>query len=434
MSVSRSHFCNLLSLSVLGLTLSACADINVTVGVSGGDGGGGPTEAQLQAMTATQNGGGGSGAELDTGLGSSFVLFQSDWVSKLVNRDGGGVQAAGVNALYSIGAYRDPNDGYDLKFFAVDRGNHRVLIFNSIPNSGAAVPDVVVGQADMTTGTVNGGLGAVNGAGLNSPVFVSVCTDGKMFIADQANHRVLGFNQVPTANGASADFVIGQADLTTGVSGTSATALRNPYAAHCMGGKLFVLDRGNHRVLVYSSVPSSNLPAASYAIGQPDLTTGSSGCTANKLNTPYESGTHDGKLYVADGGNHRILVFTDTGSGNPAAETVIGQTLFTSCAINQGGGVSASTLHWPNSFNFSSDEVMAVSDHSNSRVLFFSLPLSTGGAAFAQIGQTDLSSNTPYDPPSEGTVTTTKGLIFDDGYIWIGDSGNKRVQALPLPY
>ncbi|MCC7442092.1 MAG: hypothetical protein IT285_10680, partial [Bdellovibrionales bacterium] len=96
----------MLSLSVFGLTLSACADINVNVGVSGGDGDG-PTEAQLQAMTTTQNGGGGSGAELDTGLASSFVLFQSDWVSKLVNRDGGGVQAAGVNALYSIGAYRD---------------------------------------------------------------------------------------------------------------------------------------------------------------------------------------------------------------------------------------------------------------------------------------------------------------------------------------
>jgi len=30
-------------------------------------------------------------------------------------------------------------------------------------------------------------------------------------------------------------------------------------------------------------------------------------------------------------------------------------------------------------------------------------------------------------------VTTTKGLIFDQQYLWIGDGGNHRLAVIPLP-
>jgi len=39
--------------------------------------------------------------------------------------------------------------------------------------------------------------------------------NGKLFVADTQNHRVLIFNSIPTANGAAADLVLGQKSLTS---------------------------------------------------------------------------------------------------------------------------------------------------------------------------------------------------------------------------
>ena len=39
--------------------------------------------------------------------------------------------------------------------------------------------------------------------------------NGKLYIADTQNHRVLIFNSIPTANGAAADVVLGQPDFST---------------------------------------------------------------------------------------------------------------------------------------------------------------------------------------------------------------------------
>lgn len=92
---------------------------------------------------ASLNDFGGSGVVLDTPLAGPFVLFQDDSTSRLPNRGGGvGVtQQNGVNNIYSIGAYVDPNDGNRTKLFVNDRGNHRVLIFNSVPRDATAQPD-----------------------------------------------------------------------------------------------------------------------------------------------------------------------------------------------------------------------------------------------------------------------------------------------------
>ena len=39
--------------------------------------------------------------------------------------------------------------------------------------------------------------------------------NGRLYVADTQNNRVLIYNQIPTANGASADVVLGQPDFTT---------------------------------------------------------------------------------------------------------------------------------------------------------------------------------------------------------------------------
>lgn len=37
------------------------------------------------------------------------------------------------------------------------------------------------------------------------------------------------------------------------------------------------------------------------------------------------------------------------------------------------------------------------------------------------------------NPPTQNSVATTKGLIFDQQYIWVGDGGNHRLAVIPLP-
>lgn len=394
----------------------------------------GPAASVASANPASANDFGGSGVVLNTSIAAPFVLFQNDSVSRLVNRDGlPPVKRDGVNNIYSLGAYVDPNDSNRVKLFVNDRLNHRVLIFNTIPQDATALPDVVVGQADFLSGTANAGVGT-SAAGFNENVHMSVCSNGKMLVSDRNNNRVLVYNQVPTANGTAADFVIGQPDFLTPTAATTATGLNRPYAAYCMADKLFVVEQGNNRILVFDPIPTATNPTASYVIGQPNMSTGTSGCTADKLNSPYEILRHGDTFFIADGGNQRVLEFdtipTTTGA---TATAVLGQTTFTSCLQNKGNALpSASSLAFPNALA-ARGNLLAVSDHTNNRTMFFDLPVVTDQSASRQLGQLNFDSAINYAPPADNTVTTTKGLIFDQQYIWVGDGGNHRLAVIPFP-
>lgn len=75
-----------------------------------------------------------------------------------------------------------------------------------------AAADVVLGQPDFVSGEQNQG-GAAAADTMRSPLGPVFVTDtGRLFVTDSRNHRVLGFDQVPTANGAAADSVLGQPD------------------------------------------------------------------------------------------------------------------------------------------------------------------------------------------------------------------------------
>jgi hypothetical protein len=77
--------------------------------------------------------------------------------------------------------------------------------------------------------------------------------------------------------------------------------------------------------------------------------------------------------------------------------------------------------------------LLAVSDHTNNRTMFFDLPIMTNQSASKQIGQPDFITATNVTPPTANSVTTTKGLIFDQQHLWIGDGGNQRLVMIPLP-
>jgi len=201
---------------------------------------------------------------------------------------------------------------------------------------------------------------------------MSVCSNGKMFVTDRSNNRVLVYNRVPTANGTVADFVIGQPDFSMNTAVTTANGLSQPYAAYCTDNQLFVVEQGNNRILVFDPIPTTSNPTASYVIGQPDIVTEMSGCTAIKLNSPYEILRHGDTFFVAAGGNYRVLRFDSipTTAGASAA-AVLGQTSFTSCLQNKTNTTTPTdkTLAFPNALAAKGD-LLAVSDRTNSRHVF----------------------------------------------------------------
>ncbi len=65
--------------------------------------------------------------------------------------------------------------------------------------------------------------------------------------------------------------------------------------------------------------------------------------------------------------------------------------------------------------------------------MLFDLPITTDQSASKQIGQPGFVTATNVTPPTATSVTTTKGLIFDQQHLWIGDGENQRLAVIPLP-
>src|SRR5262245_42447900 len=167
------------------------------------------------------------------------------------------------------------SDGVQL---VVGYTNHnRVLIWNRIPTSNNRRADVVVGQPDFKTTSLPGNL--PNAKSMRGPQGVWI-QNGKLYVADTQNNRVLIFNQIPSSNGAAADVVLGQPNMTTFVQpdltqqqlDVTAKRLLNPVAVSSDGIRLFVTDLGYNRVLMWNSIPTTNEQPADIALGQPDLT------------------------------------------------------------------------------------------------------------------------------------------------------------------
>jgi uncharacterized protein (TIGR03437 family) len=292
-----------------------------------------------------------------------------------------------------------------------DTDHNRVLIWNSIPSSNNQPADVVVGQTNFTSATVPGNT--PNAKSMRGPQGVWI-QNGKLYVADTQNHRILIYNHIPTANGAAADVVLGQPsftnfvepDLTQQKTGALATNLLNPVAVTSDGTRLYVTDLGFNRVLIWNSIPSTNDAPADVVVGQPDMvsatpnnaftvTTNTSTkittetpvlCTTSNGNDSNGNPTYPGecnatlnfprfalsdgrRLFIADGGNDRVLVFQQipTQNGQPA-DVVIGQL---GGQINQASD-AADSLRTPMSMAWDGTNLY-VSDAFNRRITVYSI-------------------------------------------------------------
>ncbi|MBI4358319.1 MAG: NHL repeat-containing protein, partial [Candidatus Omnitrophica bacterium] len=246
------------------------------------------------------------------GVPADIVLGHSDFTSNAQN-DGGAVRPNTLFAPESV-----QSDGKRL--FVCDRGNNRILIYNTIPTSNFASADgVVIGQPDLFSGTANnGGRGS---ASLNNPESIALAGE-KLFVLDTFNQRVLIWNRIPTTNFASADVVIGQPDFVSATAnngGLGPQALSAALGIFSDGKRMILSDSGNHRTLIWNTIPTRNFTSADIVLGQPDFISGSAnsgGVSAKSSNVPCPSSFDGKRLFVADASNNRVLIFNiASGSG-----------------------------------------------------------------------------------------------------------------------
>jgi hypothetical protein len=219
-----------------------------------------------------------------------------------------------------------------------DAGNHRVLLVPVTATSGAAA-SVVVGWPDGSTRS--SGCSATL---LRSPASAFIA-DGRLFVADRGNNRVLVWNEVPTKNGVAADMVLGQTSMTScapndsshngSVGLRSEQTLRSPSDVWSDGKSLLVVDRDNNRVLAWSELPSDDGAAADSVIGQTGFTRARDDATASILLQPTAVAYGGDVLFVADAGHNRVLGWgTFPRASGAAADIVLGQKSFKRVAAN----------------------------------------------------------------------------------------------------
>lgn len=258
------------------------------------------------------------------------------------------------------------------RLWVADGGNNRVLRFDDAASKAdGAAADGVLGQAGFATKTF---LNPPTGSSLTGPVGVFVDSSGRLWVGDSLNNRVLRFDNAATkANGAPADGVLGAANFTSNgaVTPPAASSLLFPNGVFVDGGgRLWVADSGNNRVLRFDNAATkANGAAADGVLGQPDFMTDSSATSQSGMLIPVGVyGDPSGRLYVADVFNNRVLIFNNAAQKNDGANAnnVLGQSNFTS----DNGGLSATSLEQPGllCFDFLTSSLF-VPDLGNNRVV-----------------------------------------------------------------
>jgi uncharacterized protein (TIGR03437 family) len=305
------------------------------------------------------------------------------------------------------------SDGVHL--VVADTDHNRVLIWNRIPANNDAPADVAVGQADLVTGSSLPNNLPPTATSMRGPQGVWI-QNGKLYVADTQNNRILIWNKIPTASGVAADVVLGQPNFTTFVepnltqtpTSASASTMLNPVSVTSDGVRLFVTDLGNNRVLIWNTIPTSNGAAADVEIGQPDMT--SSIADNSYSGTPATSST--------DTTDKETPVLCTVAEGVDAA----GNPLYPSnCNY---------TLNYPR-FALSDGTRLFVADGGEDRVLIFNrIPTANAAPADLILGQVGGSINQASD--AADSLRTPASLAYDGVNLYVSDTYNRRVTVYTM--
>ncbi len=349
------------------------------------------------------------------------------------------------------------------RLIVADTYNHRVLIWNKIPENNNTPADLVIGQKDFTVNTPD-----IAGDKLRWPT--GVATDGqRLVVADAYNERVLIWNTFPTANGQPADLVLGQPDFTseleafpgkiTDPDARKTRHIRWPWDVMIYRDKLFVISLEGS-LLIWNKFPTQNYAPADVVLGQKDFNERFVGDIARNdeklyMRTPRSVSFDGNYLVVGDYNAKKIFIYRGlpeqsgqradyiidlgahkTGTGVAAVAGKIYATMDNNIYVwrepitrdNQrpdfvlGDGKARSGRYSFNSpYGLATDgRRLIVADTNNSRVMIFNnLPEKEDDLPDVILGQKDFDTNRMVSRNSRNNpypVTDGKILIVGDDY------------------
>ena len=235
----------------------------------------------------------------------------------------------------------------DGPLFVCDTGHHRLLIWQHAPAADGAPADFVIGQP---------GFAAEGRAMLNMPTGVDYA-EGILAVADAWNQHVLLWHGVPRERDQAPDVVL-SGDLFW------------PFGVKFHDGGLYVADTGNRRVLAWDRVPETSCPADRivreglrwpHAIAFPAgrMFVADAGEMSDELNMPYGATVAGGLLVIADTANSRLV-----GIGASEERYVAGEESW--------GPARRDSLCWPYGVA-GCGRTLVVADTGNNRVLLWDL-------------------------------------------------------------
>jgi hypothetical protein len=335
-----------------------------------------------------------------------------------------------------------------------DTGHHRLLGWRNVPTRDSQPADWVIGQPDFFHEGQNA-KGKPGRASFSVPTGICICGEG-LAVADAWNHRVLIWKKLPEDSNVPADLVLGQANFTDnepnrGSQEAAANTLNWCYGVFYHQGRLFVADTGNRRVLIWYQLPSENGQPADLVLGQPAMNfrneNGGGSASAASMRWCHDIAFWGDNLVVTDAGNNRVMIWEGMPTeNNTSCAVVLGQKSFDSVEMNQGVYFpSSSSLSMPYGVTTWGDWLL-VADTANSRLLGWnwktergteaenclgdSLKFLQGAVADAIVGQRDFQSkgeNRDFGLPERDSLNWCYGIKVCGNTAIISDSGNNRV-------
>ncbi len=341
----------------------------------------------------------------------------------------------------------------------VDAAAHRILKFPpytswpaETPQQPSPVADVVIGQANFTSGESNRGGKEAVANGFYAPIAAAPSSGGtELYVVDALNHRAIRLGGKPGYGNAlqvfgqpgftsgSPNLVEGREfhtfDAFTAISGTN--AFTAPGAGVATDGvRVYVADSLNHRILGFRDVRGiKNGQQADLVIGQTDFLRTVVDAGANNpndlgLNTPAGIAVDiGGNLWVADSGNGRVLRFPrpfDQPPGSIRANLVLGQANFNTKFTDP----TSRNMSRPYGIAFTPDLNVIVSDAAHNRVLFFRKPdgdYTNGQAAEKVFGQPDFNSSTGSNSAPQRLISPAGVSVDGANRLYVADTGRARV-------
>jgi sugar lactone lactonase YvrE len=324
------------------------------------------------------------------------------------------------------------------KVFVADA--FRVLRFASADAlaSGAAA-EAVFGQGNFETNATPD----IPNENRFSAVGIHLDTQGRLWIADINNVRVLRFDNASTlGNFPAATRVYGQANFTSKVQRFNAEGMAGPTDVVVdANDRLWVADANNNRVLRFDNITNKpNGAAADAVLGQTILNTGGGagpeGLSQSKMDLPYALAVSStGSLFVSERDNNRVLRFDNaaTLANGANANVVLGQPDFTTKSLD----LVAAKMNQPSGISLSSDDTLWVADRYYARITRFDNASTKGNGAAADgvLGQPDLFSDKQNNNTQGFFTENSQGLLFPahvfvdnvKGAVWVSDTQNRRV-------